>query len=82
MTLDEVVRCGCVYDEKKRRIVLFCELREDLQNAEKAITGRDIQNLLRGKLSDYMLPNRVNILDKIPLNANGKIDRPKCKEML
>ena len=77
LTLDDVARCGCVYDEKKRRIVLFCELR---QGAE--LTGRDIQNQLRGKLSDYMLPNRVNILEKMPLNANGKIDRPKCKEML
>lgn len=77
LTLDEIARCGCVYDEKKRRIVLFCELR-----AGEMLTGRDIQNRLRGKLSDYMLPNRVQILEKMPLNANGKIDRPKCKEML
>ena len=77
LTLDEIARCGCVYDEKKRRIVLFAELCEGV-----SVTGRDIQNLLRGKLSDYMLPNRVNILEKMPLNANGKIDRPKCKEML
>jgi acyl-coenzyme A synthetase/AMP-(fatty) acid ligase len=29
-----------------------------------------------------MLPRRLVVLDQMPLNANGKIDRPYLKTML
>lgn len=31
---------------------------------------------LRAKLPAYMIPSRITVLDALPLNANGKIDRP------
>ena len=37
---------------------------------------------MRGKISDYMLPTRITVLDAMPFNANGKIDRNKLKTML
>jgi len=30
---------------------------------------------LRDMIPDYMLPGKVVCVDKLPLNANGKIDR-------
>ncbi len=75
--LDGVRRCCCLYDTAHSRIVLFCELLPGC-----ALSARELRSQLRGKLSDYMLPNRVNLLDKIPLNANGKTDRQKLKSML
>jgi non-ribosomal peptide synthetase component F len=33
-------------------------------------------DLLRGKLPPYMIPTRTTSLEALPLNANGKIDRP------
>ncbi|TLD03907.1 hypothetical protein PgNI_11271 [Pyricularia grisea] len=34
-----------------------------------------ILNSLRGLLPSYMVPKRVVVLDKMPLNENGKVDR-------
>jgi thioesterase domain-containing protein/acyl carrier protein len=35
----------------------------------------DIKDYLRKQLPDYMIPNRFILMDKLPLNPNGKIDR-------
>ena len=75
--LADTVRCACLYKQEKGRIVLFCELKDGSDWDSKTIKG-----LLREKISDYMIPNKVHILEKLPLNANGKIDRTALKEML
>lgn len=74
-SLDEIARCACVYDTKKSKIILFAELTEGTEK-----TGQEIQSLLRPLLSSYMLPSIVKILDKMPLNPNGKINRTLLKE--
>ncbi len=74
----EIQRCCCLYDNAKNKIVLFCELAEEVRD----ITGMQIKSLLRDKLSSYMIPNKVNIMDKLPINANGKIDRQELKKYL
>lgn len=74
-SLDGVVKCGCIYDDVKHRIMLFCQCVEDVE-----LSGNDIKALLAEKLSSYMVPNRVTILEQVPLNANGKIDRMALKE--
>ncbi len=66
--LPEIRRCCCLYDKKHSRIVLFCELNTPLDS-------RALQSLLRPHLSSYMLPSRFSVMEKLPLNANGKIDR-------
>ena len=33
------------------------------------------------RLPDYMIPSRIISLAEIPLNVNGKIDRPKLMNM-
>jgi len=71
--LSEINRCCCLYDEKRKTITLFCELNND-------ITSQEIRNLLKDKLAEYMIPGRVKIYEKLPLNANGKIDRQALKE--
>ncbi len=35
----------------------------------------EIQTYLRGKLPDYMVPPAFVVLDRLPLTANGKVDR-------
>ena len=73
--LSEINRCCCLYDEKRKIITLFCEVNNNL-------TPQEIRNLLKDKLVDYMIPGRVKIYEKLPLNANGKIDRQTLKEVL
>ena len=43
-----------------------------------------IENIVKfsnEKLVNYMRPNKIIKLSKMPYNANGKIDRVKLKEM-
>ena len=75
--LPEIARCCCLYNAPKRKIVLFCQLAE---GEEK--TGQQIRSILREKLSGYMLPGKVNIMESLPINKNGKIDRQALKSLL
>lgn len=77
-SLGEIGKSCCLYDKEKSKIILLCELKNDLSN----VTGKEIQSLLRTKLSSYMLPSRVVIMDKLPLNANGKINRTLLTEKI
>ncbi|MCQ2507295.1 MAG: AMP-binding protein [Dorea sp.] len=73
-TLQEIQRCCCIYDTEKKKIKMFCELIPGCEWDGKAVKGA-----LRPKLSEYMMPNKVTIMEKLPLNANGKIDRTALK---
>ncbi len=72
-SLEEISLCCCLYDEKRQKIVLFLE-----EELEKAYINERISSLV----PEYMLPNKVIVLEKMPINANGKIDRVKLKELL
>ena len=76
-SLPEIQRCCCLYNAQKRKIVMFCELSED-----STLRAADIQHLLKERLSSYMVPGKVNIMEKLPLNKNGKIDRQGLKELI
>lgn len=65
-SLDEISMCCCLYDNKRSQIVLFLE--QEMSRVE-------INMRLRKLIPDYMLPGKVICVDKLPLNANGKIDR-------
>lgn len=74
--LEEINRCCCLYNAAKRKIMLFCELNDE------TISSQQIRSTLRKKLSSYMVPQKVIIMDHLPINQNGKIDRQKLKEQL
>lgn len=66
-----VFECASIYDEKDSLIVLYCT-GTDL-SAKKLIEG------VRDRLPKYMIPNKFIILDEMPHNANGKIDKKELK---
>ena len=74
--LDFIGRACCLYNAEKERITVFCTTDRD------GLRLRDLNAALEGRLVDYMLPRRLVVLDEMPLNANGKIDRPYLKTML
>lgn len=76
-SLDGIDRCCCLYDAAKRKIVLFCQLA-----AGSSLTGNEIRSLLRQRLSGYMVPAKVCVLEALPLNANGKINRQELKNLM
>ena len=71
--IEEITLCCCLYDEKRQKIVLFM----DADMTKEAIIGR-----IMSQVPEYMYPNRVEYIEKMPINANGKIDRVKLKEYI
>ena len=72
-SLAEISLCCCLYDEKRKKIVLFIE-----EELDKAYVNEKISCLV----PEYMLPNKLVRVEKMPINANGKIDRVKLKEYI
>ncbi len=70
--LEEIRLCGCIYDDRKGRIVLYYT-----GDAERDV----IADKLKDKLPRYMQPNRIIRLDTMPFTANGKIDRVTLKNI-
>lgn len=66
MARDGVSRACCIYDAKKKRLILFYTGERDKKNLEKE---------LREILPPFMVPNKTIRLEEMPLNKNGKIDR-------
>ena len=72
-SIDNVERVCCMYDSENKKIVMFCQ---------GEIEEKEFKKTLREKISSYMLPGRFFFMNRLPINANGKIDRQKLKEML
>lgn len=66
--IEDVRSCCAVYDKEKDKIRLFYVGEPEIS---------DIISILKEKLPRYMIPNKVDKLDTMPLTANGKIDRKK-----
>lgn len=73
--IEGVISCACVYDMVNKKIVLFYQAREELSE-------NDLIKEAKTRLVNYMYPNEIHRLDQMIYNANGKIDRPKLKEMI
>lgn len=75
-SLSQVQRCCCLYNDEKKRIELFCTL------FDSNFSPQEIQNELKKRLSQYMVPSKIHVLEEMPYNANGKIDRTALKERM
>ncbi len=57
-------------DEREKRLVAYI-----IPEPGQIIKTSDIRNYLKQKLAEYMIPAVFVILEALPLNANGKLDR-------
>ncbi len=64
-----------VSDMNQRQLWMAVEPRDQSNNFDIF----KIKNFMRNLLPNYMIPKRILVLDKLPINNNGKIDR---KELL
>lgn len=64
--LEGISTSCCVYNKEKGKIVLYYVGEMEV---------KDLVSTLKDKLPRYMIPNRVEKLDTMPLTANGKLDR-------
>lgn len=69
-----VDQCCAIYQEEKDLIYLFVCLNQEIDNPVKKILGD-----AKEKLQFYMVPNKVVVIDEMPLNKNSKIDRVALK---
>lgn len=71
--LEGISMSCCLYDKEKDRIDLFYV--GDLEEIA-------LFQILKDKLPRYMLPNKVRKLDRLPLTANGKLDRISLRQSI
>jgi amino acid adenylation domain-containing protein len=57
-----------------KRLVAFV-VADDHAVAESALFSQRLREFLRARLPDYMLPQQILALDRLPRTPNGKIDR-------
>lgn len=67
--------CCALYDDEKKQIVFFYV-------STDAVEEKAVYKDLKTKVPGYMLPSKINRLDSMPLNINGKIDRVLLKGSL
>ncbi len=69
----------------KNNLFTFCFLKKNkltlIYNNEKGEKKEELLKFLKNNLSNYMLPNKIIYIKKIPFNKNGKIDRLKLKKL-
>lgn len=71
--LEEVTRCVVIFDTKRNKITAFyCG----------SVAPKELRAILKEKLPVYMVPQKINQVDAIPLTKNGKLDRKYFKELL
>lgn len=72
--IDGIIACACVYDEANSKIVLFYQ--------GNKLEEKDLLEQAKTKLPNYMCPNEIHCIEKMPYNANGKIDRKELKNRI
>lgn len=73
IAIDGILSCACIYNTVENKIVLFYQ--------SNTVNEEALLKMAQEKLVPYMVPNKIIKLDRMPINANGKIDRVKLKEM-
>jgi amino acid adenylation domain-containing protein len=57
-------------ERQQKRLIAYVVVRN-----QAAVNEAELQQRIREQLPDYMVPQAVVLLDKLPLTSNGKVDR-------
>jgi acyl-coenzyme A synthetase/AMP-(fatty) acid ligase len=72
LSISKIDNACVLYHEKDKNIILFYESKKELNTIF-------IRKELISLLPKYMLPTKYIYFKKLPLNANGKVDRKSLK---
>ncbi len=72
-SLEEVLQSCALYDDNHKKIILICKVKE-------GIAEKEIYKKLKSIIPKYMLPSKIRLLEEMPLNLNGKIDRNRLRK--
>ena len=73
-SMDEVMNVCVMYAAERKEIIAYCEMSVDL-------SFQDFRTRLRKSLPAYMIPGKLECVDQMPMNPNGKIDRLHFKKL-
>lgn len=71
--IDGVERASAIVREDRLSVFTLSD--------DSSITEKTIRGTLAKRLPSYMVPAQIYILQELPYNSNGKIDRAKLREM-
>ncbi len=77
-SLPEVDEAGVIYEKLNAELG---QIRAYVAVQNRAITADQLHHKVKELLPPYMLPRIIRILDELPKNQNGKIDRKQLKEL-
>lgn len=69
----EAVALSKTFGDQDQRLVAFVVPRH--HGGSRDQTGSQLRSFLKERLPEYMVPNDVVMIEEMPLNPNGKIDR-------
>lgn len=72
-SVESIELCACVFDRTNNVLVLFY-----VGNVEINV----IKTALKGKLQDYMIPDRIEKIENMPRTGSGKISRTDLMKLL
>ena len=72
MSVDGVSRACTLYDNKKKKIIMYYTGDIDKDN---------VLTQLKKKLPEFMIPGKTIKLEEFPINKNGKIDRNALQKL-
>ena len=81
-TVSKVVVIPKYRNGRVKYLAAFLTLSEDYNKEKEREKIQYLKNKLREMLPEYMIPKKWNILNAMPVNVNGKIDRKKLEEMI
>ena len=67
-------------DTGNNYLCAYVVLARDKSGSDAEFDVSDIRNMLSGRLPDYMIPAYFVEIEKIPLTANGKVDKKRLPE--
>lgn len=85
--LEEIEAALNMLDYVNEAGVLYCDLGNGMGqikgfvNVRKQVEAKEVEEDLKKLIPPYMMPKMIKILDTLPKNRNGKIDRGKLAEI-
>ena len=84
--LEEIEAALQALPQVRQAVVVYQRRREQhgeivaFVSADQPLDGEAIRQRLRQTLPSYMIPGQIELLDELPKNANGKLDRRRLAE--
>ncbi len=76
-SIDAAAVIGVPDEETGEAVVAFIATKNNHQ-----FDSSEFQSLFEGRLADYQKPTEIVVLDRIPLNPSGKVDRAALRDKL